>query len=168
MRRLTVVAVVATLLTGIPAVSHAQLKVSVAGGASPGLATEFPTNFGYHLQAGLELSFPALPIGVKVDGNWHRLALDGLDGTYQIFTGTVSAVFPLHSFGATTPYVIAGPGFYQLRMEPRFALDATKTSIGFNGGLGIRTVRNLFAEARVHTTVDFETVITPVTVGIRF
>jgi opacity protein-like surface antigen len=131
---------------------------------------------GFRIGAGLELRAPLMPIGVRFDGAYDRMSVEGFDLAYTIWNLTANAVV---SPMASPLYFIGGIGFYSLDVtgddvDPIFGGDPdAETEFGFNLGAGLSlplTGFSTFVEARWHninTSGDNVTYI-PIVFGIRF
>src|ERR671925_49897 len=64
---------------------------------------------GFRLGAGLEFRAPLMPIGLRVDGAFDRMGIEGADAAYSIWSITSNAVLQPT---ASPLYFIGGIGFY--------------------------------------------------------
>jgi hypothetical protein len=145
----------------------AQLHFNVnAGAAMPMSNAGELWNAGFRVGAGLELRAPLVPLGLRVDGAYDRLALKS-DGSsnLSILSGTANAVFALPLMPI---YAVGGVGMYRSDEGA-----GTTTDLGFNAGLGLRLpllIFSPFVEARLHQinrdSEKFRYV--PIVAGIRF
>ena len=162
------------------------LSVGITGGATKALG-DFgdAVDLGYHAGALVQWSGPELPIGVRVDGVYHRfsvnsstLAGSGLnDATVSITAGTVNGVwmFPTESSAPVSPYLIGGVGFYHISAgcSSCQGVTATANKFGLNGGGGLSFPMSgfsAFVEARYHHifTDNGSSSMIPISVGIVF
>ena len=126
---------------------------------------------GYHAQAGLELAIPVLPVALRGDGTFHRMAAKSPAlARNEILGGTLSLVYRLPGVGLG-PYFLGGIGSYRLKSGP---VDATETAThnGYHGGFGV-TIGGPglegFAEIR-WVRIDggaATTTLIPLTIGLR-
>lgn len=169
-----VLPVVCALSLMIPAALSAQAKFFLGGG--PTMPTGDYGSFaatGWMAMGGVQLSFPALPMQVRVEGLYGSNAHDGAttDKT-NLYGGMANVVY---SFGVgpspIKPYLVGGLGY----LDHHF--DAGNTGLSnddewklvFGGGLGLGFglgPLQAFAEAR-YLTRD-QTNFIPVMVGLKF
>jgi hypothetical protein len=153
-----------------------------AGAALPvgDFASNDPTigglaELGFRIGAGLELRPPLMPVGLRFDGAYDRLGIEGADAAHTIWSITANAVL---SPALSPLYFIGGLGFYSVDVTGADVIgdpDAA-TNIGFNLGAGLSvplTGFSSFIEARWHyvdTENDFgyKTSYIPIVFGIRF
>lgn len=162
----------ALLLLAIPQAADAQLRLLVGGGLSaPGGSLGDQADPGYHAQAGLQITIPTLPFGLRGDGGVHALpsASPDVAGT-QITAGSLSLVYFLPGIGVE-PYFLGGYGSYRTKAGPVGA-EQTVTENGYHGGFGVAlggTGFSGFAEVR-YVRIDGaqSTRMIPFTVGFRF
>jgi hypothetical protein len=124
-------------------------------------------DMGYNVSAGLGLSAPLLPVGVRIEGMYNAFGVKSPGtGTSKITAGTVNATFG----GAMLPmvYAIGGLGIYHF--DPA---GTENNKFGFNIGAGLKIPLTGFGahvEARYHHvsanggSVSF----IPVTFGVTF
>jgi opacity protein-like surface antigen len=151
--------------------AEAQLLPSLrfnvnAGAAMPMSDAGDVWNAGFRVGAGLEFRAPLLPVGLRVDGAYDRLALK-LDGgsNLSILSGTANAVLSLPLMPI---YMVGGIGMYRSD-----AGAGTTTDLGFNVGMGLRLPLPMFSpfvEARLNQiNGDGEPFrYVPIVAGIRF
>jgi hypothetical protein len=161
-----------SVLVLLPAAAHAQPRLLVGGGfTAPNGQISDVADPGYHLQAGLQVAIPTLPLGLRGDGAYHRMASSVADlSKTEILAGSLSLVFHLPGVGLQ-PYFLGGIGSYQTEGGP--VDDPQKvTDSGYHGGFGV-AVGGLgfggFAEIRyVHIRSESTARLIPVTLGFRF
>jgi hypothetical protein len=130
---------------------------------------------GFRLGAGLELRAPLMPVGLRFDGAYDRMGIEGADAAWSIWSVTANAVVqPM----ASPLYFIGGIGFYStdLTGEDVIGDPEAESDFGFNIGAGFSlplTGFSTFIEARWHqiNTDDafgFNTGYIPIVFGIRF
>lgn len=176
MRRLAFLScLVFALFTAVPA--QAQLpgiSVGFAGGPT------FPTGDlgevadpGFHLQGVAELSLPLLPIGLRVNADFHQMSSPVGGNSRQLFANLNGKVeVPLVPF-LLSGYFTGGPGIYHSRFSgdvSGFGGSATNPGVNFGAGvqLGIILV-DFFLEARYHHVLgDDGPSFVPLTFGIMF
>lgn len=190
-RLLVVLALGAVALSSSRAQAQMNTSFSVAGGlASPsgafrsGTANGYNVDNGYNVAAGMNLGFPLLPVGIRVEGGFNKFNVKGLtagsSANQSIMTGTVNG-----TVGLGMPYLIGGVGYYSTKGSATSSGTTTSTDrdnvVGLNGGVGFRFplgVISTFAEVRYHkmmgsanTTVNkpaSNVSYIPITFGINF
>jgi hypothetical protein len=167
---------VATALVAIPVTVHAQTSLSVSGGVNAPVSDLGDiANLGYNVAAALNFGGTSLPLGLRFEGAYNGLALKDGGGDVRIIAVTANAVF---NVGKTpdAPYLIAGLGAYNRRLNfDPFGSD-DKTVVGINGGGGLRfplSGISTFVEARYHIMLGNSNDGTnyqfiPITFGIVF
>ncbi|MDQ3136784.1 MAG: porin family protein [Gemmatimonadota bacterium] len=184
-----VAAAVAIGLVGILAsarVGHAQgAEFSLGAGASIPLSDygDFAKT-GYHGLVGISFAPSSFPLGIQVDGQYHRLKQDEAFGnrTSQIIMGTGNLIYKFKTSEDSKfrPYLIAGAGIYNFKLVsgddvagPGVGnLGNTSTDFGLNGGAGFDfKVGSIgaFIEGRFHNvfTDGSNLKFIPITAGIR-
>ena len=170
MRRLLLLS--ALFLLAIPHAAEAQLRLLVGGGLSaPSGTLGDQADAGFHVQAGLQVSIPTLPLALRGDGGVHKLSASSpaMAGT-DITAGSLSLVYFLPGVGLQ-PYFLGGYGSYRTKSG---LIDAEQTvsENGYHGGFGVAvggTGFSGFAEIRyVRLNGDASTRMIPFTVGFRF
>lgn len=134
--------------------------------------------------AGLELLAPGRNFGLRVDGAYNRFctsacddAAGDLDIRYRFWNANLSGIleFPVGIEANVRPYVLAGVGFYNYKLEGDDVTTAVESEndFGVNGGLGVTVAMGrvgLFAEGRFHNVFasgsDLQYI--PIMVGARF
>jgi opacity protein-like surface antigen len=162
------------------------ISFGVTGGATKALG-DFGDNvdLGYHVGALVQWKGPELPIGIRVDGVYHRFSVNdqgltdsGLnDASISITAGTVNGgwMFPTESSAPMSPYLIGGVGFYHISASCSDCegVTATSNNFGLNGGAGLQfplSGFSAFVEARYHHifTDGGSSSMIPISVGIVF
>jgi opacity protein-like surface antigen len=153
---------------------------------------------GFDVGAHLAFRPAALPVGVRVEGQFNRFAvhfdedeMPGMraEGNVQLIGGTASVVLGVPAASSPLrPYLMGGVGIYNRRGSVRVTFEGvtdsgsdSRTDSGVNGGAGIELGLGgltAFLEARYHVALDapdeeeFEgiqnTRFIPISVGIRF
>jgi opacity protein-like surface antigen len=195
MRRIVVgVVIVAGLGVASSAPLPAQMAVSspvrfgVTGGlTAPVGSLSDNTDLGWNAGALVNVGFPLLPLGFRLDALWQQMPGSGtsaLSTKARVIDGTLNATY---SFGGLSPnnfYFIGGVGVYNVHRETRWLFlppagpstsssSNTQTRFGLNGGIGFLfrlSGFSTFVEARYHDvfTSGGSTQIVPVSVGIVF
>lgn len=136
---------------------------SISGGSA---------NMGFHVGAGLELRAPLMPIGLRFDGAYDRMGIEGADAAWTIWNLTGNAVL---SPMASPLYFIGGIGFYGTDITGSGVVGdvPAETDFGFNLGAGLSvplTGFSSFIEARWHNvnTPGDNIQYIPIVFGIRF
>ncbi len=149
------------------------VSFGIGGGASlpvSDLGEVFDT--GWHGQA--SLAFNAGGLGLRIDGMYHSLPESGHDHDLRVLAGVLNANFRLSPGATVQPYLSAGAGIYNLRLDEDDEEDSIDTTrFGLNGGAGLRfrlTGLSTFLEARYHHifTEGGSSQLIPITVGIMF
>jgi hypothetical protein len=162
----------ALLLLAIPHAADAQLRLLVGGGLSaPSGALSDQAEAGFHVQAGLQITIPTLPLALRGDGGVHKLAAKSTDlARTEITAGSVSLVYLLPGVGLQ-PYLLGGYGSYRTKAG-LVDTEQTVTENGYHGGFGVAvggTGFSGFAEIRyVSLRGVASTRMIPFTVGLRF
>lgn len=168
------IAIVAMATAASAADASAQVRLSVAGGPTfpfGDLGDEVDT--GFNVQLGAGLSFPLLPVGVRLEGMLNQFPESAHDGNFRVLSGSANAVLDIPMIAAT-PYLIGGLGVYNSRFtDDDDHDDGSTTNVGANLGAGIRLGLpglSVFAEARFHNIfVDAGNArFAPLSVGVRF
>lgn len=184
MRRLFLAAVLvlaaaAVLATPVAAQGTGGFQFGLKGGLSlPNGTAKDAFDDGYH--GGLILSYelPALPLGLRVDGDYHRFdakEFGGVSGRAEIFDGNANLVLGFKII-AVKPYVLAGYGIYDLKITAEaggISNSTSETKGGWNAGAGVALTFgkvSVFVEGRYHEiSLDGGTFkFIPVSVGILF
>jgi hypothetical protein len=134
-------------------------------------------DLGFRIGAGLEIRPALMPIGLRFDGAYDRMAIEDADAAYSIWNLTANAVFsPL----ASPLYFIGGVGFYGTDVTGDDVIGDfdSETDFGFNLGAGFSlplTGFSTFIEARWHRIAVDEDIFgfdsinyMPIVFGIRF
>lgn len=163
---------VAALLCLVPASVHAQPRLIVGGGFSaPSGQIADIADPGYHLRAGLQVAIPNLPLGLRADGDFHRMGAATAEfSRTEVLAGALSLAFTLPGVGLQ-PYLLAGIGSYRTKSGPNGSPE-TVTDTGYHGGFGVvigGSGMGAFAELRyVQIQSVSKTRLIPLTVGLRF
>lgn len=176
-----VLVLTAAVLSAAPAAAQGTggFQFGLKGGASfPSGTAADAFDTGYH--GGLVLSYelPALPLGVRVDGDYHRFdskEFAGVSGRAEIFDGNANLVLGFRII-AVKPYILAGYGLYDLKITAEtggVSSSASQTKGGWNAGVGVALTLgkvSIFVEGRYHEiSLDGGTFkFAPVSVGILF
>ena len=151
----------ALLLSAAPAAAQGTggFQFGLTGGVSvPTSTTADAFDNGYHGGIVLNYELPALPLGIRLDGDYRKLdrssSLSG-SGSAEIFDGNANLVIGIRII-AVKVYAIGGPGFYNVKLKSEASGISTSTSdskFGWNAGAGAALVRgkvSIFAEGRYH------------------
>ena len=177
-RALRLAAAAAALTAGAATAAQAQspVKFGIAGGVAlpvSDLADGYEA--GYNGTVTLALNAPLLPLGLRVDGMFNRLAGkdDAVLAAPDIDVSSVNAnlTYNLIPLPAAKVYLIGGAGYYSTKLRDT-GLDA-EGKIGYNGGVGVRLGMGtqLFVEGRYHRVNldnDAKLEFVPVTIGVMF
>jgi opacity protein-like surface antigen len=131
---------------------------------------------GWHGGALVVWNFPVVPVGIRVDGSYHKL--DGANaaaGDAEVLAGTANVVLGFRAI-LLKPYFVGGVGYYRLDFSDASfpsSFRGKQNETGWNAGAGISiSLRkiDLIVEARYHS-VDTEGdrfKFVPVSVGLVF
>ena len=129
-------------------------------------------DLGFHVGAGLELRAPLMPVGLRFDGAYDRMGIEGFDAAWSIWHLTANAVL---SPMVSPLYFIGGVGFYSTDVTgDDVVVDSeSETDFGFNLGAGLSlplTGFSAFIEGRFHNVnVEGDDLrFVPIVFGIRF
>ncbi len=148
----------------------------VAGATKPLGDLSDGVDLGYHGGALVQTGGPETPIGVRVDGVYHRLAIKEGNANFNILAITLDGVFtiPMQKGAQVIPYLIGGPGFYRMTISCSGCGDGGSIRKGgLNGGGGLTfplSGFSAFEEARYHHVIieHGSTKFAPVSVGVVF
>jgi outer membrane protein with beta-barrel domain len=159
------------LLGLTPAIVDAQPRLLLGGGiTAPNGAITDVAKTGSHVQAGLQVDIPTLPLGFRADGGYHRLSeADASRAKTEVLAGSLSVVFTLPGIGLQ-PYLLGGVGRYRVETGP-VGVTQTVTDPGYHGGFGVAiggAGLGAFVEIRfVQINGATTTRLIPVTIGLR-
>lgn len=156
------------------------LHFGIEGGISnpQGDTKDFYDN-GWHGGALVVWNFPVVPIGLRLDGSYHKLDVSdnvGSIGSAEILTGTADVVVGFRAI-LLKPYFVGGVGYYRLDFSDESfpsSFSGKQNETGWNAGAGISiSLRkiDLIVEARYHSVStegqhDFKFV--PISIGLVF
>jgi opacity protein-like surface antigen len=161
-------AVVLFVLVFAAPVARAQgtggFQIGLTGGVSaPTGDTSSVFDNGYHGGLVLNYELPALPLGIRVDGDYRHLdakTVGAVSGSAEIIDGNANLVIGLRII-AVKLYALGGPGLYNVKLKAEGGGVSTSTSstqFGWNAGAGIAFVIgkvSIFGEGRYHeVTLD--------------
>ena len=174
-RALTTLALLAVTLAALAAPLRAQVvgglvRFGAAGGVTvPTGDLNDVSNVGWHAGAIVDLGFPLVALGFRIDGMWHQLGSESVTAgsttaelKTRIIAGTLNATY---AFGLDAPvrfYLIGGLGVYNLRNKVEVtggtvdgvaSRSDSETKFGLNAGAGFRfplATHSAFVEARWH------------------
>ena len=160
--------VLAAMFIAAPA-AHAQASFGIAAGATLPMGDAADAyKMGYHATLSLGIKPPLAPIGLRVEGTFNSLEVDGgADASLRLMGLTANGTYTV----IPQMYLIGGVGMYNSKLSVSGS-DA-ENDFGFNVGAGINiplTGFGTYIEARYHhIPVDggnFQ--FLPISVGIRF
>jgi Outer membrane protein beta-barrel domain len=148
---------------------HAGAAVPVGSFGDP-LPSGGGADLGFRIGAGLELRPPLSPVGLRFDGAYDRLGIEGSDLDWTIWSITGNAVL---SPAVSPLYFIGGIGFYSTDITGAGTTSDAVTDFGFNIGAGFSlplTGFSTFIEGRFHSiNTDGDNInYIPIVFGIRF
>jgi hypothetical protein len=166
-----------------PAVAQGGASFSLGGGLTLPLS-DFgdAAGTGFHGLAAVSFVPANFPVGIQIDGMFHRLGVDDdpvfgdVDANFQIIQGTANAVYRFANSPDTRvrPYLIGGVGIYNMKVTGDDVIGdpASESDFGINAGAGFDFVAGsvgLFVEGRFHNvfTDGNNTNFIPITVGVR-
>ncbi|MGH7676472.1 MAG: outer membrane beta-barrel protein [Gemmatimonadales bacterium] len=170
-------------LIGIAVVGLIVAAAPVAGAQAPsfwlGAGVTMPqgdygdlASMGFHGMGAVSFGLGAGPLGVRVEGVYHRTSLENnVDGNTSIIGAMASLMYSFATPGGVKPYVLGGAGYYKADAEITGlgSFDESDLGYGFGGGLQFALGgTNLFAEVRYITVGgDVDADFLPITVGIK-
>ncbi len=186
MRR--VAAGVAVALVGMLAttsVARAQgAEFSLGAGATVPLGNykDF-VKTGYHGLVGISFAPSSFPLGIQIDGQYHRLKFKSNGNLKnQLIMGTANLIYKFKTSEDSKfrPYLIAGGGIYNSKVVGGNDVAGpgvgntgnTSTDFGINAGAGFDIKARgigFFVESRFHDVFNAgsNTKFLPITVGVR-
>lgn len=193
---LAVAAVALAAVVGATSVeAQSSSRIIVGGGSTLGLSDiSEDANGGFsngpHLILGYEYVSKS-GFGFRLDGMYHRIggndaAAPGggplLSQRLDVLNGTANALYVFKTAGNFKPYLIAGVGYYNVKLGGELA-DALggvdgRSEIGFNAGAGFEGGSGpikFFGEARFHQIQlsedtdpgSFNARVAPISVGVK-
>jgi hypothetical protein len=149
---------------------HAGASVPVGAFSDAVAAGGGGADLGFRIGAGLEIRPPLMPIGLRFDGAYDRLAIEQSDLDWAIWSVTANAVL---SPPVSPLYFIGGIGFYSTDVTGSGVTSDATTDFGFNLGAGFSlplTGFSAFVEGRFHSiNTDGDNInYVPIVFGIRF
>lgn len=167
MKRLVLTgAVVLSVLAFAAPAARAQgtggFQFGLTGGESvPTGATSTDFVNGYHGGLVLNYELPALPLGLRVDGDYRKfdaVSDRGSSGSAEIIDGNANLVVGIRIVFVKV-YALGGAGLYNVKFEGTTGgLSASGSQFGWNAGAGVAFVVgkvSIFGEGRYHeVTLD--------------
>jgi hypothetical protein len=159
--------VLAAMLFAVPALS-AQTSISIAAGAALPMGDAADGfKMGYNATVGLGIKPPLAPLGVRIEGMFNSLEVDGADESLRVMGVTANGTYTM----VPQFYLIGGAGMYNSKFS--IAGSESSTDFGFNVGAGFNiplTGFGTYVEARFHhiATEGDSFQFLPITVGIKF
>jgi hypothetical protein len=136
---------------------------------------------GFHGTGLVEFQPASLPVGIRLDGTYHRIGFSDLfedvvgEGNWQMITGTLNGVYTFTTAAESKfhPYIIAGGGVYNMKANTDVGDEDSETKFGINAGAGFNMgmgSASIFVEGRFHNvfTEGSSTNFVPITLGVRF
>jgi hypothetical protein len=87
---------------------------------------------GWHAEAGLQLSVPAVPIALRGDGGYHSFGEASPQPKTSVLAGALSAVVGLPGVGLV-PYLLGGIGMYRTSEDG----GGVRSDSGFHAAFGV-------------------------------
>lgn len=165
------------LLTAVAATAEAQAASPRFGfNAGIGLpmgdfddAAEMGFHAGFQWQTGLTES-----LDLRLNADFGRYGLpSGIDGEWTLIGGMANIVAGFGGSGNLKPYVLAGLGMYNAKVNIDGFGSEDETKLGFNVGAGFNFMAgslNMFTEAKfvsIQTSGDALNTL-PIVIGFRF
>jgi hypothetical protein len=168
------------MLLGAPALRAQGAEFALGGGIGVPTGTfDDAVKTGWHGLAAVSFVPNGWPVGIQIDGQYQQYKFDGSSSLKERFLiGTANIVFKFKSSeeSKVRPYLIGGPGVYNLKATGTNDIGALTsggtTKLGFNAGVGFDFKAGgagLFVESRFHNvfTSGPNTKFIPITLGIR-
>lgn len=141
-------------------------QFGLSGGVSaPTGDTSSVYDNGYHGGLVLNYELPALPLGLRVDGDYRHFdakTVGAISGSAEIIDGNANLVVGIRIVFVKV-YALGGPGLYNVKLKAEGGGVSTSTSstqFGWNAGAGVAFVVgkvSIFGEGRYHeVTLDAE------------
>jgi opacity protein-like surface antigen len=153
------------------------LHFGIEGGISnPQGDTKDAFDNGGHGGALLVWNFPVVPVGLRLDGSYHKMpGKNDAAGDAEVLAGTADVVVGFRAL-LLKPYVFGGVGYYRLDFSDASfpsAFRGKSNESGWNAGAGVSiSLRkiDLIVEARYHSVSTNGTrfKFVPVSVGLVF
>ncbi|HTS02752.1 MAG TPA: outer membrane beta-barrel protein [Thermoanaerobaculia bacterium] len=137
-------------------------QFGLSGGASlPTSDTKDAFDDGWHGGLVLNYEFPALPIGIRVDGDYRKFGpksgTPGVHPSQEIIDGNANLVVGLRII-ALKVYALGGAGIYNMGSASGVLSSGSELDFGWNAGAGVAFVLgkvSIFGEGRYHeVTLD--------------
>ncbi len=176
-RSCLVVLAVGCLTWGAASVAQAQATFGVGAGLTMPMGDYGDAaSVGFHGMGNVLFGLGTGPLAVRVDVAYHRTGLEqGVDGHTALAGGMASVVYKIPATGQIKPYVLAGLGYYNVKLDVTGIGSTDESNLAFGGGAGLTfgmSGASLFVEARYLTVQEGDTFAAtnflPLTVGIRF
>jgi len=112
-----------------------SVHFGLGGGATaPNGDLKNDANIGWHAQAMVGFSLPAMPVSFRLDGVYHKFSLKETDaGDARVWGGSLDAIVHL-PVPVVSPYLIGGPGYYNLKS---YQSTESVNKFGWNAGGGV-------------------------------
>lgn len=125
--------VVTLALALLPIAGAAQVRIMAGGGLSTPIG-DFgnAADPGWHLEGGLQLSVPSIPVALRGDGAYHSFGEASSSPKVNILSGALSLVVTLPGVGLE-PYFLGGLGTYRMSVKG----SGATTNGGFHGAFGV-------------------------------
>jgi hypothetical protein len=128
-------------------------------------------NVGYHVGPSLHVPIGALPVELRVDGNFTEMKYSGNSTRAQIWAASGNLLARIPTGTVITPYIVGGLGIYNSHRSLALRGSAV-TKLGANAGGGLRLALHdgaLFLEARYHRAGGTDGIqMVPITLGVMF
>jgi hypothetical protein len=162
------------------------IQIGIGGGVSVPVSDAGDVfKSGWHATGIVRLNMPGIPVDLGAALGYQRFKLDpeavGFGGTSQVLSGLGNVTLTLPVPGPIKPYVTAGLGAFNTKIESdSTGASHSKTNFGIDGGVGVKfkllmlngfiegKIQNVFTDEGFNAEVaeKFEEQIIPVTFGI--
>ena len=175
----SVIAAAVVSVASVATVAAQGARFGVGGGLiSPLSDYKNADKTGWHGMARVDFSIPMSPFGIRVDGLYgqtkHKAPFEN-DGNTKLIGGLASVVWKIPvPAPMVKPYVLAGGGFYNVKITiPSISKDTSESKFAYGLGAGVNVGAgpvHVFAEGRYVSvqTSGTSTKFVPVTVGVTF
>jgi opacity protein-like surface antigen len=125
---------------------------------------------GYNLSGMFEVKPMAFPVALRLEGQWQRFDVKGVDANYRTLGVLANAVYYIPSPGIVKPYFTGGLGMVNEKLS---AFDDSETNFAFNLGAGVNfqlTGITTFVEANWQSiqSEGSATRMFPIRFGVKF
>lgn len=167
------------LLAGLlaPALPAQNLRFGIGPGLTlPAGDYGKADKLGFHGLGLVQLTLPGAPIALRADVMYSQTShKNNVGGNSKLTGGTLDVVYPFGlPLAPVRPYLLAGVGYYSVKVDVTGFGSASQSKVAFGGGAGLQfkvgPSMRAFAEARYLSvsTSGGSTAFVPITVGLMF